>query len=81
MSKNNDQFETGKLDALVESLQSYQEAQREAEECFAGCDTSPDYFCRDRIEKRQEAANEFGERLKAFVMACVAEAMEGKSDV
>jgi hypothetical protein len=72
-------FDTGKLDALVASLQEYQDAQESVRACFAQNDTSPDYFCRDDIEARQSAANEFGRRLKAFVMDCIAEAEQSKS--
>ena len=68
-------FETGKLDALVAALNAYSEAQKEAEECFEQCEYSPGYHCRRFIDARQEAADEFGRRLKAFVADCITETL------
>jgi hypothetical protein len=67
-----------KLDALAASLEAYMDANKAVAECYAQCDTSPDYFCSYRIEARRDAAEEFGKRLAAFVDARIQERAAGE---
>lgn len=70
-------FETGKLGNMLAAFVEYQDAQREVQDCFLRHDTDADYFCGLEIEARQVSANEFGKRLKEFVMDCIREDREG----